>query len=136
MVAFDAGASSAFSQAFSNGAHGIYINDRVRFGGCVDPSQVGDLADEIVRQFNDHPESIKHHFRAYRKPGVKNSVAARKFPDIVLDLPDGYQTSSLFPEFVRETKLPTVPFDLHDMKRDPRTVGKAHEPLAVCVGEE
>jgi len=135
MTPFDARTSRAFSLSFSNGAHGIYVNDRARFGGPVAPDEIDELVDQIVRRFNDHPESRKYGFVAYPKPSSSNLAAARKFPDVVLDLPDGFQTSSLFPEFVKETRLPRGQFDLRDMKKDPRTVGKAHEPLAVCVNE-
>lgn len=133
MVTFDARKSRAFSQSFSNGAHGIYVNDHERFGGPVNPREVDNLADQIVREFNSHPDSRKYGFHAYRKSEVRDDQVAQKYPDIVLDLPDGFQTSSFFPQFVRQTDLPKEPFDLRDMKKDPRTVGKAHEPLAVCV---
>lgn len=135
MITFDARTTRAFSQSFSSGAHGIYINDRERFGGPIDPAEIESLVDEIVSRFNKHPESKRYGFRAERTFATSNSVAARKFPDIVLNLPDGFQTSSLFPEFIRETSLPSKPFDLRDTKKDPRTVGKAHKPLAVSVHE-
>lgn len=136
MVTFDAKNTSAFCQAFSNGAHGIYINDRARFGGPVDPEEVVSLSKQIVKYFNDHPESKKHGFSAYLKPMQGDEPTMKKFPDIILDLPDGYHTSNLFPDFVHKTELPRTPFNLREMHKDPRTVGKAHEPLAVCVKEK
>lgn len=136
MVTFDTSTTRAFSQSFSNGTHGIYINDQDRFGGPVDPDEINNLIDQIVLFFNEHPDSIKYGFRAYRKTKSEKSSAAKKFPDVVLDLPDDFQTSSVFPSFIKETKLPSTPFDLRDMKKDPRVVGKAHEALAVCVNSE
>jgi len=51
-------------------------------------------------------------------------------------LPDGYQTSNLYPKFINKTELPEKAFNLREMSKDPRTVGKAHEPLAICYKEK
>jgi len=130
MTTFDSTATKAFSMAFSNGAHGIYINDTHRFGGPVPSADIEPLVSEIIDKFNSHPLAQQHGFNAYPRPQSCSPVAD-KFPDIVIDLPDGYQTSNRFSAFVVETPLPTKPFNLRDMHKDPRTTGKAHTPLAV-----
>lgn len=132
MVTFDPSKTKAFSLTFSNGAHGIYVNDEHRFGGPVSESSVDEVADQIVSGFNAHTVSKQHGFLAYRRPDGNGEVAS-KFPDVVLDLPDGYQTSNRYSDFVTKTPLQSKALDLRDMKKDPRTVGKAHEPLVVCA---
>jgi hypothetical protein len=132
MVTFDPSKTKAFSLAFSNGAHGIYVNDEHRFGGPVSELSVDEVADQIVSGFNEHTVAKQHGFLAYRRPYGSNEVAS-KFPDVVLDLPDGYQTSNRYSDFVTKTRFQSKALDLRDMKKDPRTVGKAHEPLAVCA---
>lgn len=132
LVTFDPMKTWAFSMAYSNGAHGIYINDSYRFGGPVSESSIGEIADQIVSIFNNHKESKEHGFFACRKPDSKCEMS-RRYPDVVLALPDGYQTSNKYQKFIVKAVLPPKALDLRDMKKDLRTVGKAHEPLALSV---
>jgi predicted AlkP superfamily phosphohydrolase/phosphomutase len=132
MVPFDPKETKAFSQSFSSGQHGIYINDEKRFGGPVKESDIKQTAEEIVVRFNDHATAIKYGLTAKAKP-ESNSAVAYKFPDIILDCPDGYFTNNKFKEFVVKTDIPEEALDLRNVKKGIRTVVKGHIPLAVNV---
>lgn len=135
MATFDPRKTMAFSLSFSNGAHGIYINDDSRFGGPVSQTDIVGLKERIVREFNNHPVARRHGMKAYGKPDNECREGLR-FPDVILDLPDGYITSTRYVEFVVRHENPLEPLDLHQMAKDPRWVGKAHTPLAVnATGE-
>jgi len=135
MVPFNPKETKAFSQSFSSGQHGIYINDEKRFGGLVKEDYINEVAQEIVSKFNSHPVSIEHGLVAKIKP-KSNSAVAYKFPDIVLDCPDGYFTNNKFREFLVETEIPDEALDLHDVKKNHRTAVKGHTPLAVNVNDQ
>ncbi|KRW64519.1 hypothetical protein AO735_10690 [Pseudomonas sp. TTU2014-096BSC] len=132
MVPFDPRQTQGFSQSFSSGQHGIYINDEKRFGGPVKSNDVKKTAEEIAAQFNSHPTAQQHGLTAIVKPD-SNSPVAYKFPDIVLDCPDGYFTNNKFKDFVVKTDIPADALDLRDVKKGVRTVVKGHIPLAVNV---
>lgn len=132
MTPFNASDARAFCMAHSNGAHGIYINDVSRFGGPVAVEDIPTLAAEIAAKFEADEQSCAHGFKAYVKsfgPGKANS----QFPDIVLDLPDGYQTSIRGKPFVELTPLKKRRLSLHDLAKDLRLTAKGHKPLALSV---
>ena len=133
MVGFNHPQTRAFSIAYTNASHGIYVNDSARFGGPVAPADISKLTKKIVQLFNEHSLSKLHGMQARAKGNTGTGLAAQKFPDVVLTLPDSYHTSSLFVDFVTETPLSSRRFDLHETKKDIRSVGKAHTPLAVCT---
>lgn len=124
---FDAKATLAFSITFSNGQHGIFINDKKRFGGPVTAQQVEQLTTLIIEKFNTHPESLKHNFTARKSP--KNSVD--RFPDIILDLPDGYATSQMSNQFVKLYQPKVKVFDLKEAAKGKFHTIKGHQPLCV-----
>ncbi|MDO8946003.1 MAG: alkaline phosphatase family protein [Desulfocapsaceae bacterium] len=130
MTTFDTKASLAFSMVIGDWAHGIYINDRERFGGPVKECDIQTLKEEIVRAFNTYPASVKHGFSAYAKPNVK-TMASQYFPDVILDLPDGYMTSNEFQEFVTKYEIPKGPLGISSVTKGKLLCGKAHQPLAV-----
>lgn len=136
ITTFDHERSKAFCMAFSNGAHGIYVNDDVRFTGPVESSNVDDVADEIIRKFNEHPLSLLHGFKARCKSNRNRVKSALQFPDIVITLPDGYQTSNRYQEFIHPCELPDSPLSLREAERDLRYTGKGHRPLAINVTGE
>tara|TARA_Y100000748_G_scaffold58226_1_gene46465 strand:- start:1439 stop:2947 length:1509 start_codon:yes stop_codon:yes gene_type:complete len=133
MVGFNHPQTRAFSIAYTNASHGIYVNDSARFGGPVAPADISKLTKKIVQLFNEHSLSKLHGMQARAKGNTGTGLAAQKFPDVVLTLPDSYHTSSLFVDFVTETPLSSRRFDLYETKKDIRSVGKAHTPLAVCT---
>lgn len=132
MTPFDSKSAVAFCMAHSNGAHGIYINDRERFGGPVDPSEISKLTDEIVAKFEAHRDSVSNGFRASAKPPGKGRQHDQ-FPDVVLDLPDGFHTSTRGKTFVELTPLPVQTLSLKDLAKDLRLTAKGHIPLALSV---
>lgn len=132
MTPFNPKKTRAFSQSFSSGQHGIYINDEKRFGGPVKPDDIKKIAEEVAAHFNSHPIAQQHGLTAKTKP-ESSSPAAYKFPDIVLDCPDGYFTTNKFKKFIVKTDIPKEALDLHDVKKGVRTVVKGHTPLAVNV---
>jgi len=132
MITFDPKTSRAFSMAFSTGAHGIYINDKVRFGGPVKFEEKEWLIAEIIRQFNEFPESIKHGFKAHRKPDIK-SECIDAFPDIILELPDGYLTTNEYPDFIKKHSLPDLLYDFTTVEKTGNYCIKGRQPLAVNV---
>ncbi|MFT2098081.1 alkaline phosphatase family protein [Marinomonas sp. 2405UD66-6] len=135
MVPFNPKKTQAFSQSFSSGQHGIYINDEVRFGGPVKSDEIKKIAEGIVRHFNAHPLALQHGLTAKIKP-QSSSPVAYKFPDIILDCPDGYFTNNKFKDFIVKTDIPEEALDLRDIKKGVRTVVKGHIPLAVNVNNE
>lgn len=132
MLPFKAKQSKAFSQSFSSGQHGIYINDDKRFGGPVSQHEVRVLASDIVAKFNAHALAQQHGIVAKVKPESSSPVAYR-FPDIVLDCPDGYFTNNKYKDFIVKTDIPSEALDLRDVKKGVRTVVKGHTPLAVNI---
>lgn len=132
MVPFSPEVTQAFSQSFSSGQHGIYINDEKRFGGPVKSDDIKKIAEAIEAHFNAHPIAQQHGLTAKTKP-ESNSPAAYKFPDIILDCPDGYFTNNKFKDFIVKTEIPKEALDLREVIKGVRTVVKGHTPLAVNV---
>lgn len=135
MVPFNPSKTRAFSQSFSSGQHGIYINDERRFGGPVNPDDIKEVAEEITAQFNSNPIARKHGLTAATKP-ESNSPVSYRFPDVIIDCPDGYFTNNKFKSFIVETPIPEEALDLRDVKKGIRTVVKGHRPLAVNVNSK
>jgi len=132
MVTFDPENTQAFSMAFSTGVHGIYINDNVRFGGPVPQDKVESLAEEIVSKFNEHELVIKHGLKA-RKRSFSEGVCREIYPDIILDLLDGYLTSNASSEFIKPHSLPHELNDFRDVGKTGNFCIKGRSPLAVNV---
>ncbi len=135
MITFEPQSSLAFSMGYSNGAHGIYINDTQRFGGPVAENAIQALVEKIVVAFNEHPLSREHGFSAHSKAEIKNQ-AARYFPDVILELPDGYMTSNEFSVFLTQLTPQPTPIDLVTIQNSQRLTGKAHQPLAINVSHQ
>lgn len=132
MTTFDKATTKAFSIAFSHGQHGIFINDRRRFNGPVDENEIEQLKKTIIDAFNCHPDSIKHQFRATKAP----QGAIDQYPDIVLDLPDGYLTASTSSDFVTSFKQSVEGLDLRRTDHLSHNTIKGHSPLALNVNGE
>ena len=78
--------SRAFSLSYING---IFINDRERFGGPVDPAEVESLSCRIIEKFNAHPVAMRHAMSAeiYR-PLFEGAAWQDNMPDIRINYPD------------------------------------------------
>jgi len=131
---FDAKSSTAFCMVMGDWVHGIFINDRERFGGPVPESEIPELSEKIAQAFNSEPASIEHGLSARVKPNVKTALS-RYFPDIILDLPDGYLTTNASQPFVAEFRLPKGPQDIASIVRGPSLCSKARTPLSVTVSK-
>ncbi len=133
LTTFDTKNSQAFSMGISNGLHGIYINDSERFGGPVDESDIPGLAKKIAEDFNKHPEAKM--IGAIAQPKEKFTVEKEnmQFPDVIIDLPDGYQTAFGTGKFIEEYSPPEKAISLRDAAKDLRMTGKGKTPLAVAI---
>lgn len=130
MTTFDPLHSLAFNNTRRNAIHGIYINDKRRFGGPVGESDKEALKENIMKDFNDHPEVLRHGLLA-REPIAIEGKYSVYFPDIIVDMPDGYVPSNEGSEFVRRDCFPGNPIDLYELKGDEKIIVKGHYPLAV-----
>ncbi|MBE0471437.1 MAG: alkaline phosphatase family protein [Methyloprofundus sp.] len=135
MVTFDPKVSQAFSMAFSTGVHGIYINDSKRFGGPVEQDQIGAVSVKIIEAFNAHPTSVEYGLKAYKK-SPSNEGCSDIFPDIYIQVPDGYLTSNEFSEFVSKHPLPDELVDFREITKTGNYCIKGRSPLAVNVKGE
>ncbi len=129
---FDTKSSTAFCMVMGDWVPGIFINDRERFGGPVPESDIHTLSEKIVQAFNLAPASIEHGLSARVKLDVK-TASSQYFPDVILDLPDGYLISNASQPFVAEFKFPEGPQDIAAVARGPYLCAKAPTPLAVTV---
>ncbi|MBM1142735.1 alkaline phosphatase family protein [Alcanivorax sp. ZXX171] len=134
LTTFDERKSLAFSMGVSNGRHGIYINDNDRFGGPVSKEHIPEMAENIAKAFNEYDEAKEIGARAKAKHVFQNSKEASQFPDVVIDLPDGFQTVFSSDKFIERYGLPKYRVTLHDVERDIRLTSKGSVPLAVSVG--
>lgn len=130
---FDTINSLAFSHTKNDWNHGIYINDKDRFGGPVEAKDIPKIKEEIIKIFNLNPEVKKHNLRAYSiKEKIENPIEF--FPDIVIDFPSGYLTNNASNDFIKEFSRPKGVSSLSSILRGDIISIKAHEPLAVDCG--
>lgn len=132
MITFDPKRSQAFNITFTNATHGFYVNDQERFGGPVPAHQVAAIRDQLVEVFNSHSVAREHGFKAAAKT-ASGTIPADQFPDVVVDMPDGYAPSNASPSFISEYTEGKKPIDLREMVKDRRVSAKAHHPLAVVA---
>lgn len=133
VVNFDNMNSLAFSHTKNDWNHGIYINDKKRFGGPVESKDIQKIKEEIITAFNAHEDVIKHNLQAYSlKEKMESPIEF--FPDIVIDIPSGYVTNNASNEFIKEFKRPDGISSLSSILRGDMISLKAHEPLSVDCG--
>ena len=130
---FDVANSLAFSYTKNDWNHGIYINDKVRFGGPVDPSMIESITENIISCFNSNDEARKHNLYAYSK-NERQPKSVDFFPDIIIDRPQGYLTNNAADGFISEFKRPKGVSSLGSILRGDIITIKSHEPLAVDCG--
>lgn len=134
MVSFDPKTSLAFSMIIADNVRGIFINDKTRFGGPVLNEEIPKVKEEIIDIFNTHPTSIKYRFSAYSKPNTQTN-SSQYFPDIIIDLPDGYTASNDSKAFVSKFETPKGPLGISSVTKGQLLCGKAHYPIAVTTNE-
>jgi predicted AlkP superfamily phosphohydrolase/phosphomutase len=133
VVNFDNMNSLAFSHTKNDWNHGIYINDKERFGGAVETKDIQKTKEEIIEAFNTNSEVKKYNLRAYSiKENIDDPI--KFFPDICIDMPSGYVTNNAVNEFIKEFKRPQGVSSLSSILRGDMISLKAHEPLAVDCG--
>ncbi len=133
MSSYDVATSRAFSKVIGDWNHGIYINDVARFGGPVSVEDIDRLAEQIVDGVNRHSEA-QHHGLTARLRNVSRHEGAAHFPDVVLDVPDGYMTSEEHSETFHRFDPPGAAFDISSVTRGRLLCGKSSAALAVCAG--
>jgi len=127
---FDAKRSIAFCMVMGDWTHGIFINDRERFGGPVHESDIYELSEKIAKAFNSDTASVGHGLSARVKPHSK-TMSSKYFQDVILDMPDGYLTTNESQSFVSEFKRLAAPQDIASVAKGAFYCAKAHTPLAV-----
>ncbi|PPI81934.1 hypothetical protein DXI23_01495 [Marinobacter flavimaris] len=120
----------AFCKTSGDWLQGIYLNDSVRFGGPIGPDEASKVAHDIVTAINGNPIAKEHGITAYHKSPC-DSAAAKYYPDIVIDVPDGYLISDKAPSFVRKFIPPKGPLNLMSITKGELLCIKSHKPLAV-----
>ncbi len=129
---FDAKNSMAFCMVMGDWVHGIFINDRKRFGGPVPESEIHELSEKIAQAFNSYHECIEHGLFARIKSDV-NKDSSPYIQDVILDLPDGYLTTNVSQPFIAKYKMPEGPQDFASVVKGPALCSKARLPLSVLV---
>lgn len=100
---FDREKTSAFCVPKGDWTKGIYINDVERFGGIVPANKISELAQEISDRINSDKIALEHGIKSRVKPQAINELS-KYYPDIILDLPDGYHISNSNEQFINPFK--------------------------------
>jgi predicted AlkP superfamily phosphohydrolase/phosphomutase len=132
-VNFDSFNTKAFCHTVENWLHGIFINDKERFGGPVDPNDILKIKKEIIEKFNSHPESIKHNLKAYSLKESSDNIV-KLFPDIVIDAPSGYLTTNTTDKFISKYTPPSISNTLDCILKGHILGLKSREPISVDCG--
>tara|TARA_R110001599_G_scaffold99341_1_gene254711 strand:- start:11174 stop:12631 length:1458 start_codon:yes stop_codon:yes gene_type:complete len=133
-VSFNSKKTIAFCKTQGDWSHGIYINDEARFGGSVLNEDIGHLKKEIVDRFNSHPEVKKNKLRAYSKGS--DSVSPDCYPDIAIELPNGYLTTDKAKLFISKFVPPKSESSLTSITKGDILSIKSHSPIAVADTSE
>lgn len=129
MISFNPELTKAFNRTLTRNTFGFFINDCERFGGAVRKSDVESLVDMIVDDFNSCPEARGHNLKAY-KNDIKNEKNKVFFPDVMVEMPDGYVPSNEYVQFLHEHQYKRFELRSHDINNFSE---KARRPLAVVV---
>lgn len=138
LTSFDTKRTKAFNVTSAQSSHGIFINDSGRFGGPVSDMEKAELCRRIVQDVNAHPVVQRHGLQA-RLPDVPAGSFQRCYPDIYVEMPEGYTPSNDQGAFVSEFSRRYEPTDLRTMEGKPggsRISVKGHYPLAVLFAGE
>lgn len=122
--------TAAFCKTQGDSLQGIFINDKERFNGPVKASEFGAIQQDIIKAFNSHPLSKLHGLIAYTKE-ISDSSVAKYFPDIVIDVPDGYLITDRTHSFVKEFTPARGPLNLLSITKGELLCIKGHKPIAV-----
>jgi len=129
LINFNTEKTRAFCKTQGDWSHGIYINDKVRFGGPVNDSDFDTTLEQIVALINSNPVAIAHKISATQTKKYDGARLAH-FPDIVLSLPDGYLTSDKAPSFIADFRSSVSKSSLASIMKGDILSIKSHTPLA------
>lgn len=127
---FDTNSTIAFCKTSGDWLQGIYINDEKRFGGPIQESEIEKIKKEIIDTINDDELSKEHGLKAYSKE-FSESSSYKYFPDIVIDVPDGYLITDKTRNFIKKFIPPKGPLNLLSITKGELLCIKAHKPIAV-----
>ncbi|MBQ0831298.1 alkaline phosphatase family protein [Marinobacter sp.] len=129
-ITFDPKNTKAFCKTAGDWLQGIYINDQDRFGGPVAANEIEMVKSEIIKKFNESTAAKEHGMYAYSRK-VSGSSVARLFPDIVVDVADGYLITDKVNSFVKPFTPPKGPLNLLSITKGELLCIKSHKPIAV-----
>jgi predicted AlkP superfamily phosphohydrolase/phosphomutase len=130
MVSFNPEKTQAFNITITRNTFGIFINDKKRFGGFIKEADISHLIQQIIDAFNRHPEVQKHQLIARKKTETTGDFSTY-YPDIWIEMPDGYIPSNEYKHFFYQHDH-SEPFDLRHFKASDLSE-KSRTPLAVLI---
>lgn len=86
---FDPDNTAAFCVPWGDWARGIYINDTERFNGIIPSNKVIELSQKISEKINSDKIAQMHNISSHIKSHFDTPIS-KYYPDIVVDIPDGY----------------------------------------------
>lgn len=101
----------AFAAVLGSWRHGIFVNDRERFGGPVEPAQIDLVAERVMEAINADPEARAHGVSAALRHNARQ-CGAPQYPDIVLSMPDSVASSTASGSPFAPFKMPASPLGL------------------------
>ena len=112
---------------------GIFVNDKSRFGGPVDPMDVEQITDKICQHFNATPEAKKFEMEAkpYRR-NYQDSKYQEHLPDIKVHCPDEIFFSSFDGPFIRPNPEYKALPAIDKIKGGMHTGQKGRHPIFIC----
>ena len=100
-IVFDPNKSIAFYVCMGDWGRGIYINDKERFNGIVSQDDIIRYSHKISTSINNDNIAKKHGITSHVKDIFDTSLS-KYYPDVVLDVPDGYIVRNNAKGFVTE----------------------------------
>lgn len=124
--------SLAFSAVLGTWRNGIYVFDKLRFGGPVQVENVPSIAREIVDALNSDKDLIEAGIKA-RVTLDDESKKLPTYPDITFSMPDNVFMSPLRREVLTNFKLPAGPLGLRPLFEGKQLGVKSTQALAANV---
>ena len=137
-ISFDANKTYAFCRSFGDWRYGIYINDEKRFGGKVKTEDINTIAKRIVDQFNADSTVQKYKINAKIRDFTPTTLSTPDglYPDIIIEVPDGYLITDKTQEFIKDYQAPSALSGLEAVLRGEITSMKSTTPISVCYGDK
>lgn len=131
LVPFRASGTKAFNITQMAAIYGVYVNDVKRFSGFISENEVDVVANEIIKYINDDKECQMHSIIARRNDylGEKSYL----YPDVIIDMPDGYYPSNLFSSFIVRNNAIDQAIDLSKVVDDNWTGTKSVDAMSLLI---